>query len=32
MRLVGRESVDATNAELLTFQCTCGQVIAAMTH
>jgi len=30
MRLVGRESVDGTNAELATFQCQCGQVLATM--
>jgi hypothetical protein len=31
MRLVGRERVDATNAELLTFQChDCGQIIDTM--
>lgn len=34
MRLVGRETVDAaiTVAELLTFQCECGQIIAANTQ
>jgi len=32
MRLVGRESVSPTSkADVLTFQCVCGQVIATMT-
>ena len=31
MRLVGRESIEgARTADLLTFQCGCGQVIATM--
>jgi hypothetical protein len=29
MRLVGRESASTGTAELLTFQCSCGQIIAA---
>lgn len=31
MRLVGRESTSATSAELLTFQCDCGQLKASLT-
>ena len=31
MKMVGRESVDVlSTADLLTFQCNCGQVIATM--
>jgi hypothetical protein len=31
MRMVGRESTDGSrNADLLTFQCNCGQIIATM--
>ena len=32
MRFVGREGIDGSNGELLTFQCDCGQVIALKTH
>jgi len=32
MRLVGRENKANAKADLLTFQCDCGQLIAMLTH